>query len=324
MAKNVVSLGEMMVQMNPIQEGPLRHATTFRRYIAGTEGNTIVGLERLGINTIFITKLGDDELGKSILITMKGEGVDMNETTLDEKAPTGVYFIQRGYPAPGRTLVNYYRENSAASKISPSDIDESAIQEADLLHVTGITPALSENCRKAVDRAVNLAVENDILISFDTNIRTQLWEDGEAAIQGLKKPFQNADFLFTGTGDLDFLFNESSENKHIKTIKNKYSQISHIVIKQGSNGATLYSEEGKLDHSGYDVEVIDELGAGDAFDAAFLASKLKGHEDAKALKFAVAAGAITVTARGDIEPLPDWNGLEIFINEMEGEGELLR
>ena len=146
---DVVTIGEMMVQFNPITTGPLRHVAYFEKHAAGAEANFAVGMVRIGFSAGFISRVGDDEFGKYILTVLKGEGVDVSRVTVDREAPTGIFFVQRGFPIPGRSSVTYYRKGSAASRLSTRDLDHEYVKGSRLFHITGITPALSETCREA-------------------------------------------------------------------------------------------------------------------------------------------------------------------------------
>lgn len=322
----VVSIGEVMVQLNPVSSGPLRHARQFERHIAGSEANTLVGLEQLGISTTFISRVGDDELGLAIIAELQSSGVDTSHIKRDPSAPTAVYFVQRGYPVPNKTTVFYYRNGSAASKLSPADIDDDVVQNSNLVHITGITPALSESCYAASLKLVKVAQKFAVPLVFDTNIRVKLWKEKEKALQGLRPFFAASRYLLTGQGDLDFLFGSENLDKQVAKVRELAPRAEMIVVKQGKAGASVYTADGKvLTHAGYSVEVIDELGAGDAFDAAFLAALLRGDAIDVALRYANAAGALTVMAKGDLEPLPTWNDLELFLAYWEqSESTLLR
>ena len=148
----VVTLGESMIVLNPATTGPLRHVQTFHRSLAGAESNVAIGLVRLGITTGWVSRLGNDEFGRYALTTLRGEGVDVSRVVIDDAAPTAVYFKElRGGRDPA---VYYYRRGSAASRLGPADISEEYIAGAELLHVTGITPALSDSCYRAVMTAI--------------------------------------------------------------------------------------------------------------------------------------------------------------------------
>jgi sugar/nucleoside kinase (ribokinase family) len=296
----------------------------FERHVAGSEADTLAGLARLGFNASFISRVGDDEMGMAVLMELNSYGVDTSRVTVDREAPTGVYLVQRGYPVPGKSKVYYYRSGSAASRMGPDDIEPEWISSARLAHVTGITPALSQSCREAALRLAEIAHNNGALFSFDTNIRIQLLKTPEAARRAVDPFLAFADIVFTGTGDLDFLFGNDELEHQVEILRKLCPAARVLVVKCGSHGASAYPKDGvPSSDPGFSVPVVDELGAGDAFDAAFLACILKGSPIDEALMYANAAGAIAVTARGDLEPLPTWNDLHVFVARHRGGRESL-
>lgn len=319
----VLGLGEVMIQLNPLSKGPLRHVNVFERHVAGSEANVIIGMSRLGFSCGFLTTVGNDELGKTVISMLRSEDVDTKYVKVKEDYPTAVYFVQRGFPVPGRTEVFYYRKGSAFSTLSPDDIEVVCFQDAKLFHVSGITPALSPNCKSATLKAVELARKSGTKISFDTNIRKKLLPTADEALKCLKDFIESADYLITGQGDLAYIFPDLEMTEQLKNLAKIAFNHELIVVKMGKDGASAYVNGELIHSSSYVVEVVDELGAGDAFDAAFLSSVLSGKDINEALKFANAAGALVVGALGDIEPLPGWKELEIFISFQVGGGEKL-
>ncbi|AKI97761.1 sugar kinase [Kosmotoga pacifica] len=322
--KKVIGMGEIMIQMNPVEKGALKYQTLFERHVAGSEANIIIQMQKLGIQTSFITSVGEDQFGEVVISTLRSEGTDTSGVKVDPEHPTGVYFVQRSYPIPKKTKVFYYRKGSAASFLSQEDIDESIFEDVDLFLVSGITPALSEKCRNAALKALEICERKRIKVAFDTNIRVNLLQNRQKALDTLLPFIQRAQILFTGIGDLYFLF-ESDLASSIENIKKIAERAELLVIKKGEEGAMcLDLNSGKsFEHSSYPVEVIDELGAGDAFDGAFLAAYLENYSVKECLKFACAAGAITVSLKGDIEPLPSWRDLELFIEIFDKKEEKL-
>src|SRR5687768_10368379 len=154
---DVVTLGEAMIVMVPDRVGLLRNATRFERFVAGAESNVAIGLARLGHSVGFVTRVGDDEFGRTILATLRGEGIDVAHVRVDPAAPTGLFFKERR--KPGETRALYYRAGSAASLLAPEDVPEDYIRDSRCLHLTGITPALSRSCRATIDRAIDIARE---------------------------------------------------------------------------------------------------------------------------------------------------------------------
>jgi sugar/nucleoside kinase (ribokinase family) len=318
-----LGFGELMIQLNPTSKGPLRHANMFERRVAGSEANVIIGMSRLGYDSVFFTAVGDDELGKCIISTLNAEKVETKFIKVGT-AFTAVYFVQRGYPVPGKTDVLYYRKGSAFSKITPEDICTEIFDGVDLMFISGITPALSESCYSASKKIVEIAKEKNIKIVFDTNIRKKLLPDSEIAIKTLSFFAQKADILLTGRGDLEHMFPNLSLDSQIKNLRN-FTTADLIVLKMGKEGSRAYKGNNVFEAKSFNVEVVDELGAGDAFDAAFLVSFFNGKSIGEALAYGNAAGAIVVGAIGDIEPLPNWKELETFISfQKSGEKSLLR
>ena len=157
-----------MVVFNPQSNRPLRYVNTFEKTVGGAESNVATALAKLNHTVGWFSKLSNDEFGRYLISTIRGEGVDTSRVILDENNSTGIIFKE--YYQRSNPNVYYYRKNSAASTISPDDIDEEYIKSAKILHLTGITPALSESAREAVYKAIEIAKANDVLISFDPNV----------------------------------------------------------------------------------------------------------------------------------------------------------
>ncbi len=301
-----------MIQLNPLTSGPLRYVKYYEVHVAGSEANILVGLTKLGFRTGLITRVGDDEFGKLIINFLRGEGVDTSRVKIDKEAPTGVYFIQRHYPVPGKSTVFYYRHGSAASRLNPDDVDEDYVKNSKAVIITGITPALSNSCLAAVGRIYDLAVKNNVDLILDTNIRLKLWRKAERAREVISK-FLRAKVIFTNVEDLSILVPGLGVNDAARKLLDKGAEL--VVVKLGEEGAIALSKDGKVFKSeAFRVPFIEDvIGAGDAFDAAFLASIYRGLSIDEALMYANAAGALVVTVRGDVEAQPSWDELKTFI-----------
>ncbi len=311
----VVTMGETMVQLNAFTPGPLRYVNYFEKHAAGTESNVAVGAVRMGHSAGWISRLGDDELGRYVHNFLRGEGVDVSRVTFDTEAATGLYFVQRDYPVPGKSVIYYYRKGSAASRLSPEDIDTGYVSSAKVYHTTGITLALSGSCREAVDKAIEAAVDGGAEVSFDTNIRLKLWSPEEArrVISGY---IGSADTLFTDTQDSEILVGEGDPPAAAEKLLSMGPRT--VVVKMGERGAYAATSEGeKAMRPAFEVPVIDVIGAGDAFDAAFLSCRLRGFDLDRSLVVANAAGALCVTVRGDVEAIPSFEDVQRFLEGKE-------
>lgn len=308
----VVTLGETMVQLNATTSGPLRYVHTFEKHCAGTESNFAIGTVRMGLTAGWLSRVGDDEFGRYVLSQVRGEGVDVSRVIVDPDAPTGVYFIQRDYPVPGQSATFYYRQGSAASRLRIEDVDAAYITDAKLLHLTGITPALSVGCRRAWYHAAELARNNDVTLSFDTNLRLKLWSPRRAR-EALRRMLGLCDVLITDPDDAATLLGQTDPKAAAAFLLERGPSI--VVMKLGDRGGFVMDAEGTLvERQGFDVPVVDTVGAGDAFDAGFLSGLLRDWDLNRCLEVANAAGALCVTVRGDVEALPTLRDVDQFLS----------
>ncbi|MCM3440456.1 sugar kinase [Metabacillus halosaccharovorans] len=308
---DVVTLGESMVVFTPISDGFMRNASQFTKKIGGAESNVAVGLARLGHKVGWISKLGDDEFGKAVLASLKGENVDISQVIFDSEAPTGIYFKE-----PRRqnsTRVYYYRKGSAASKLSPTDLNHDYLSKAKYLHITGITPALSESCKETVFEAIRLAKQHGSTIVFDPNLRTKLWDE-ETARGTLLKMSKEADIVLPGVAEGEFLFGESDPHKLGQLFLGQGAKV--VVLKMGAEGAYFFTEKESALIPGFPVnQVVDPVGAGDGFAAGFLSGLLDGLELGKAVERANAVGALVTMVNGDVDGLPERDEVEQILNK---------
>jgi sugar/nucleoside kinase (ribokinase family) len=319
-----ISIGEILIQLNSLTPGPLRYARYFEVHVAGSEFNVLVALSKLGFRTGLITRIGNDEFGEMILRALRAENIDVSCVKVMDNAPTGVYFIQRHYPIPGKSTTFYYRHGSAASHMSEEDIQEDYIKNAKRVFLTGITPALSESCYSAVKKLRDLAQNLGKEVIFDTNIRLKLWKKPENARTKLLPLLQGSKIVFTNKEDLSILFPQSA----LEDVVSKLFQlgVDIVVVKLGEEGACVYTRNGEAYcEKAYRAPVIEDvIGAGDAFDAVFITSLLKGFSLREALKLANIAGMMVVTVRGDIEAQPDWKAIEVLKKYYEEKMDMLR
>ena len=170
----VVTLGECMALAYPDEPVGLDVSAGLRLDFAGAESNLCIALTRLGHRARFISRVGNDPLGRRIRLGLEGEGVDCAALRVDAGAPTGVFF--RENLPDGQRRVYYYRGGSAASRLDPGDLSEDLFAGARVVHLTGVTPALSATCAAACQRAIDLARKVGALVSFDPNFRPRLWD----------------------------------------------------------------------------------------------------------------------------------------------------
>jgi 2-dehydro-3-deoxygluconokinase len=288
--------------------GRLRDARRLDVSIAGAESNVSIGFCRLGRTSSWIGRIGDDEFGQLILKTLRGEGVDVTGAVTDESRQTALMIKERS--AENMVRVSYYRHGYAGSALTPDDLDVKIIESAKILHVTGITLALSDTAREAIYRAVQIAKEASVAVSIDFNYRSRLWsrEDAASTIRPLA-PL--ADIVFAGEDELFVLGDDPASD----VIALSDGGRREVVIKRGSRGATAHSSSGVLDEPAVSVHAVDPVGAGDAFVAGYLVALLDGADAAQRLKMGCASGAFAASRVGDWECLPRRDDLELLFQE---------
>ncbi|CAM3792007.1 sugar kinase [Cohnella lubricantis] len=295
-----------MVLFQPMSDGPLAYAPLFTRSLAGAESNVAIGLSRLGLRARWISRLGTDPFGDFVLATLAGEGVDVSQAERDTGCPTAVYFKEfKGYGDPN---VYYYRKGSAVSRWTPDHVDRSWFEGAKHLHVTGITPALGPSTADTVRKAMTLAREMGLTISFDPNLRRKLWSE-EQARETLLSLIPLCDIFMPGLEEAEFLVGSRSEEDygaHFLTMG-----ASAVVLKHGEEGSIGFTPLAAVRVKPHTVKhVVDTVGAGDAFAAGFLSAWLTNAGDgdeprlSEALERANLMGALATQYRGDWEGLP--------------------
>ncbi|WP_405904485.1 sugar kinase [Streptomyces sp. NBC_00656] len=301
MSPDVVVCGETMLLMLAEPGVPLEHAVSFRRSIAGAESNVAAGLARLGHSVRWLGRVGDDPAGRAVLAQLRAHGVDSSYAVTDPEAPTGV-LMRDSHPA--RAIdVQYLRAGSAASRLSPHELQPRMFQGARLVHITGITPMLSDSANRATWRLVELARAAGAVLSFDPNIRHKLgtparWREVVTPL------LSRADVVMAGEDEWELL-GVPDPAALLGTGPRT------IVVKHRDKSATcLTSEAEAAVQPAFDVPVSDPVGAGDAFAAGFLSGLLHGHGPDQCLRQAAVVAALVVQCPTDTDGLPNQAGLD--------------
>jgi 2-dehydro-3-deoxygluconokinase len=305
----VVTFGETMVMFNPDSTGPLRYVHNYNKTIAGAESNVAIALARLGHQVGWFSKLGDDEFGRYIKSVIMGEGVDVSRVVIDGSRQTGLVFKERF--AHVNPNVYYYRKHSAASNIEIEDLDMGYIRSAKILHITGITPALSDVNRKTIHHIIEKAKENGVLISFDPNIRLKLWraEEARATILDLAR---QSDIIFPGIDEGEILLGTDDYQEITRIFLEMGNKF--VATKLGKKGCYVASREEQTYIEGYVVEKPeDTVGAGDGFAAGFLSGLLRNLSLRECGQLANAVGAMATLVRGDMEGFPTMSQVRNFM-----------
>jgi 2-dehydro-3-deoxygluconokinase len=291
---DVLCLGESMCVFAPTTAGPLRTAVELHAGVAGAESNVAVALARLGARAAWHGKVGADPFGLRIRDVLEAAGVDCAGVAVEPSRPTGVYFKD---PGPGGTVVHYYRRGSAASTMGPGHL--AGVGAPRILHLSGITPALSASCAALVEELLVERALGASTVSFDVNYRPALWPVEEAG-PVLARLAGAADVAFVGLDEAQTLWGV----KTVEDVREVVPDAGVLVVKDGGNGVTAFEGEARHYSPAEPVDVVEPVGAGDAFAAGFLFGRLRGASAAASMRLGhrLAAGALQTV--GDLAPPP--------------------
>lgn len=309
----VITFGEAMVVFISEETGEFKDVSAFSKGLAGAELNVAVGITRLGHSVKYITRLGTDPYGDYIFDFIEKEGIDTGGVIFDREHLTGSYIkskVCRGDPQ-----VFYYRKNSAASCVSIKDIERMDFEDAEILHVSGITAAVSRSCQDACYYAVDKARTYGMKVVFDPNIRRKLWDSEEEMVRVLNDLAGKCDIVLPGIAEGRVLAGTQNE----KEIARFYLALGAktVVVKLGASGAYYQEHTGKSGYvKGFKVDhVVDTVGAGDAFASGFISGILEGIPIEDAVVRGNAMGAIIITSKTDNEILPTKEELDKYLDE---------
>ena len=308
----VITLGETMAVLASPVGVSLRMAPALGLSIAGAESNVAIGLARLGRPTAWYGRVGDDELGRLILARLRSENVGTSGAVVDSTAPTGL--MLKELRAADLVRATYYRRDSAGSRFGPDDVPSPLPASARHLHLSGITPALSISCRKAVDKALTAARAAGMTISFDVNYRSALWPPQEAG-PVLRELARQADVLFTTRHEADLLLSPDaaiSPDAGDEEVCQALTALGppEAVLKLGSQGALSVVSGAAQAAPAEATTIADQVGAGDAFVTGYLSGYLDRARPADRLRAAVRTAAFALATTGDWEGLPSRHDLD--------------
>ena len=288
---NLVALGETMLSL--VAEGTLADATTLRVTHGGAESNACTGFARLGLRAAWVSRLGTDLAGDRVAAALEREGVDLRWVVRDPRRPTGIMLRDT------TGTVVYYRTGSAASELSPEDLDAVPFGDAQAVLVSGITALIGERPRLAalsiLERAGGLRV-------VDPNLRRGLW-GSDRAVELIAPLLERCDLLLGGERELARLVGTAPPVELARRCRALGPR--EVVVKRGPQGAAALDERGGWHELPGDTQTdVDPVGAGDAFNAGYLAARLSGLDPPEALGEGARCGAAVATVVGDTEGFP--------------------
>ncbi|MFD8421863.1 sugar kinase [Streptomyces sp. NPDC059668] len=321
---DVVALGESMVTFLPSRPGRLADVPSFDRGIGGAESNVACVLAAAGHRVKWIGRVGDDGFGDHLVEAITAYGVDTSAVRRDPHRPTGIYFRTAGDRATDDHEVLYYRAGSAASAMSPDNTPRAELDSGRVLHLSGITAALSADCL-ALLRELTAARPGRPLVSFDVNHRAHLWHHPETGRTVLLELARRSDLVFVGEDEAEEAWGVTGGPDAIRAA---LPEPRALVVKQGAAGATLFERGSGAGPGGghgagpggvrggeprpdtvtrvpaLGVDVVAPVGAGDAFAAGFLSATLRGLPARDRLRHGHLTAAAALTVPGDLAAPP--------------------
>ena len=292
---DLVTLGEVLLRLSLPSPARFETVRELDVQIGGAEANVAAAAARLGLRVAWISALPANAWGERTRRELAGHGIDCEAVRTIDGARMGLYFLEYGVP-PRPIRVMYDRRDSAFARLGPEDVDWELVRRARVVHLSGITPALGAKSRALIERAVTEAGD----LSFDLNYRATLWSpaDARAFVDGV---LPRARYLFVGADEARTVFGLDGSPDAVLADLARRAPKATIALMQGADGCTVL-DGGRLlrPRRRYDVQVIDPIGAGDAYVGGFLWATLRGRTLEDAIDAGQAVAALKCSIWGDI------------------------
>ncbi|HEU5426388.1 MAG TPA: sugar kinase [Actinocrinis sp.] len=304
-------VGEALAVLIPDEDG-----AGYALVVGGAEANVACTLAALGVPARWVGRVGDDHFGRVVLRTLAGHGVDVSAVEVDPRRQTGLYVKEivtsqaDAAGNPSATRMRYYRAGSAACDMSPALADTAAIRDTPLLHLSGITAALSESCAALTDALVAPRRPGRI-VAFDVNLRPALWAGRDPAV--LIDLARRADLVFVGADEAEAICGVGDPDE----LRRLMPEPRTLVVKQGADGAVGFEAGERVEVPALPVRIAEPTGAGDAFAAGFIAGTLRDLPLRDRLRLGTLAASCALRVRGDLGTMPGRAAVERFIETGE-------
>lgn len=290
----LVAIGEVLGTLSGVRPGPLSNGAQLTLAVAGAEATVLIAASRLGHSTAWLGRMAEDTVGRVIVSTLQAQGVSAAGVRWDSGCASSLLLK---HPRTADSVqVDYFRSHGPGSRLDVGDIDRDVLAGARMLHLTGITPGLSESAHNTVVASLEFAREHSVQVSFDINYRHRVWKDKPARAL-LHQLAARADVVFGGAEEFELIGVDSPEDLLTLGVR-------EVVLKDGANGATTITAAGSWSLPALPVTVVDPVGAGDAFVGGYLAALLEGQPETDRLRQGITLGAFAVSTLGDWEGLP--------------------
>ena len=296
MSYDLVTVGEAMLRFSVPAGERLEDAPHYRVDVAGSEANVAIAVARAGFDAAWVSRLPDSALGRRAAREIAAHGVDVGYVVWDGSHRMGTYFIELSVP-PRPVSVIYDRADSAAAALSPDDIDWTVVESARAVHLSGITPGLSADARMATMETANRASKAGGEVVVDVNYRSRLWPPDEAA-PAIEDLCRVASTIIVTTEDARDLFSVTGPPGEVASELRRRMEANAVIVTRGADGATWDAESGSGEAPGYEAEVVDRIGAGDAFAAGVIIGLL-GEDLGAGVQRGLAMAALKLGLRAD-------------------------
>jgi len=304
---DLVTFGEAMIRLSPPDFKRLEQTTTLDLNVGGAELNVAVGASRLGLKSAWVSRLPDNPLGRMIANKARELGVDVSEVLWAKEGRAGLYFLEFG-ATPRSSSVVYDRSNSSFCHIQPGEVNwDGILKSAKCLHLTGITPALSQSAAATTLEVLQKAKAARCKISLDLNYRAKLWSPA-AANQTLSPMMEYVDILITTKGDTRTILGIEADNDEAlaNILLEKYPiDMVAVSYREGDTvwkclwSALAMTRKKSFITRTYDIDIVDQVGRGDSFAAGFLYGVIAENDIQKGLDYGVAFAALKHSFPGD-------------------------
>ncbi|PPA69710.1 aminoimidazole riboside kinase [Jeotgalibacillus proteolyticus] len=315
MKNGIISMGEALIDFIPLDETN----SSYHKSPGGAPANVAVGAARLGVETYFAGKVGDDVLGHFLQETLAHYGVNTDHLKLTKDVRTGVVFVTLG--AGGERSFDFYIDPSADRFYEERDLDEAIFEKSKVFHFGSIS-MISEPSKSATQKAVELAKKHGLLISYDPNLRLSLWRNPEEARRTIASMLDHVDVLKISEEELEFLTGTSDIQKGTEVLQQ--FPIPLILVTLGAEGSYVFTREGHVHVPARKVNAIDTTGAGDAFVSGLLAQlhsfeegleTLTLDEAKRMVEVASVSGALAASTKGAMTALPTLEEVKRYLSE---------
>ena len=302
---DLITLGEALAVLASTRPQPLQHAAHLDLRVAGAEMTVAIGNRRLGGTSTWMGRVATDALGERIVACLRSEGVDIESVVRDETHQTGLLLREQRTADTSRVI--YYRSHSPGRYLTSADVDCEAVARARMLHVSGVTVALSDTASEAVFAAVEVAREAQVPVSLDCNYRANLWTEAEAGV-ALRALARQCTIVFASESELTLLTSPAGIPDMLDSAAAECGA-PHMVATLGGRGAMSRADGVHYSARPRTITQVDPIGAGDSFVAGYLNAHLRGLDPDACLDVANACGAISASSYGDYEGAPTWQEL---------------